>query len=153
MRKDADLQELRRAWADYKAANPGMTQEKFAGQLGISQGMLSHWLSGRKPVSLGNLLPLAKKLGRTPAQIAPKVMAEFEAKAEAMQFARKAPPLNDLTPTEKALIARTRYLNGKAKNGRDYAKVAVALLEALAVEAVPDEALQHLSASDRAKGR
>jgi transcriptional regulator with XRE-family HTH domain len=36
-----------------------LTQEEFADQIGVSQGVVSHWLSGKKRPSLDNLLSIS----------------------------------------------------------------------------------------------
>jgi len=41
----------------------GITQEKLASELGVSQGGLGHWLNGRREPSLDALEKMAKQLG------------------------------------------------------------------------------------------
>jgi transcriptional regulator with XRE-family HTH domain len=36
-----------------------LTQEEFAEQVGVSQGVISHWLSSKKRPSLDNLLSMS----------------------------------------------------------------------------------------------
>lgn len=40
-----------------------LTQEDFAERVGVSQGVVSHWLSGKKRPSLDNLLAMAEVTG------------------------------------------------------------------------------------------
>jgi transcriptional regulator with XRE-family HTH domain len=42
---------------------PPHTQDAVAKALGVSQGLVSHWLTGRRPVSAEHVLPLSAYTG------------------------------------------------------------------------------------------
>ena len=129
-----DAIRLRRIWDRYRTAHPDVTQETFAASMGLTQGMFSHWLSGRKPVSLGNLLPLAKKkLQVRPEEISPGSIALL--RQQAAEAALDRLPSSDkadliLSDSERILIERIRSLS--LKEGRDFSASLLQILETLA---------------------
>lgn len=68
---------LRRIW-DEKKEGLGLTQEKAAAALEVTQGAVGHFLTGRKPLNIKRVIGFAKMLRVDPQDIDPSQPITFK---------------------------------------------------------------------------
>ena len=71
--KIAEGKILREKWLTYKAANPGMSQERFCEKIDITQGLLQQFFRGMTPIPLEILIEIAIEMGFDPREIRPEL--------------------------------------------------------------------------------
>ena len=54
-----------------QSIEPGLSQENLAAEIGVTQGLLSQWFSGRTPIPDKRLVWLGRRLNFDPAKIRP----------------------------------------------------------------------------------
>ena len=74
-----DAERLERAWLDFKAANPAMTQEKVAAECGWkTQGAFSQYIKGRIPLNKEALVKICNVIRTDPWSVSPTLMQELQ---------------------------------------------------------------------------
>lgn len=80
-----DALRLLAAWEEFKKANPGASQEKFAADCGWkTQGTINQYLHGRIPLNLSALLRMCRVLNIDPGSVSPTLAAQLPYQAIAM---------------------------------------------------------------------
>lgn len=88
----------------------GITQERLAERLGVTQGAVAHWLSGRREPPLDTIAKVLDALGLPPLGVLPEATyarkyPEHSKVAEARALFERA------TPRSRALIKRISQLD------------------------------------------
>lgn len=102
-----------------KDKDPSLTQESLAGEIGVSQGLVAQWLSGRTPIPDSRLLWLGVRLGFNPVEFRPALLQfsidpSFSGNSKLIAVLRQIPKDQEdriagiLDPIVKALIQNQR---------------------------------------------
>lgn len=147
-RQQTDAARLRKLWESHKSRT-GVTQEKFAGEMGWTQGALNHYLLGRKPLGLDAVLKLAVKFDVSPTEISPELVADYlqsllgRVAPNAVGETSVAYNAPMLAVGEAALIYETRRLAERLKTSPDdLARKVIQLMRMLVVTPISDERLE-----------
>jgi len=101
-RKREEAKKVAEAYKARKRSERGLTQEKLAAELGFTQGLVTHWFTGRARIPDATLMLLAERLGFNPLEVRPEI-AERHAIASRVLDAHNdsgSDILSSLTPEE-----------------------------------------------------
>jgi hypothetical protein len=103
---------VKRIWLR-KKNDLGLSQERAAEQIGLTQGGLNHLLNGRRPINIEMVLKFSALLDETPMPIAPELISPY---AELfVEGADTPPPVEDfLSRMEYVLGPRDKHPWGSA---------------------------------------
>lgn len=96
--------------AAYRVAKQreGLTQEKLASELDVTQGLVTQWLTARSRIPDNTLLALSLRLGFDAVEVRPSLREKYELASRAIahseQVDRIAELAQDLTPDELARL-------------------------------------------------
>lgn len=85
----------------------GLTQDKVAERLGVSQGSIAHWLSGRREVNLADYFKLCEAAGADPQRTLFGDTEPFTVLANLQEFLANQPELSRMIaqPSVPPIIA------------------------------------------------
>lgn len=139
----ADARRLKQAWERRQSEDATITQDFLAEKLEVTQGAISHFMNGRRALSMPRLMQFCALLRARPGDISPRLAAQVEAGLSAQPHAAENEP--EYVANSAAERDLLRYIREHARDSahRDrIARTALILLRTFVENAVPDELLE-----------
>ena len=105
-----------KAHRELKKKEKWLTQTELAKEMGVSQGMLNQWWTGRTRIKDYYLLKLSTRLGFDPLEVRPELKESYKIAKEALDGGeyktRLEASIDDLTEAESDLVLKyIRFLS------------------------------------------